>query len=271
MEQLTPPKDEASARNYIDQLRKNSFDQIERDMEPSLKDESLRDKLTEMAALFPDRRPVSSKVVGIHAFSDANSNSVSVTLEYEFPERWLLADITTKVSNGTVTITGFHVGQIPDSLEHTNRLTLAGKGDDHYMILVMAALSLGLSFYAFVACLRTRMGKKKWLWAILCLGGVGQIGLDWTTGQCSFTPLSVHLGTTAGATAPPYGAWVVWVSVPLGAVLFLIRRERLSGVAIASSQPAPEPPADSQPHDLESGVDEENVAGDAAAQITREE
>jgi hypothetical protein len=219
MNRVTSPQDAAAARNYIDLLRQNKFAQIEKDMDPSLQYLNLRDVLTNMAALLPAQQPVSVKVVGMNTIRESNSSTINATLEYEFPGRWLLANVATKKKDGVVTIVGFHVYQIPDSLEHQNQFTLVGKSFDQYATLFVGTLEVVLSLCAFVVCLRTKMAKGKWLWSIICLLGVGQFGVDWTTGRSSWTALAIHL-PPAGAAAPLYGAWVIYVSVPLGAIVF---------------------------------------------------
>ena len=252
MKMLTSPKDESTARKYVDLLRQSKFDQIESDMVPSLRSEGLRDTLAGMASMFPAERPVSTKVVGIRSFRDSGSTSTGITLEYEFSDRWLLAEVATRESDGVVSIVGFHVAPISDSLEHRNRFTFVGKGAAHYAILFLAVLVSGLNIYAFVVCLRTRLGrKKKWFWAIAAFFEVGTYGVDWTTGQSSLAAFSVHLGTAYGAVASPYGPWVVWVSFPLGAILFLVLRERMVRVD-SSGDPPLQAVADGE-RDSESG------------------
>jgi len=224
MNKMTPQQDESVARNYIDQLRQNKFDQIEKDMDSSISDSDIPGALVKMAAMFPAQDPVSVKVVGVNIFRVPNSSTTDITLEYEFPQKWLLARVVTQKRDGIATITGFHVNPIRDSLENLNKFTLLGKGVAQYTVLLLAVLSSLLSLYAFVVCIRTERGKRRWLWLILVLVGVCKLGVNWTTGQSSFVPLVVWL-PPAGAAAPPYGAWTVYVSIPLGALAFLILRE----------------------------------------------
>jgi len=245
MKMLTSPQDEATAKKYVDLLRQKRFARIEEDVDPSLRSEDLRSTLVEMAALVPSQQPVSIKVVGM--FRELSSSTTDITLEYEFRGQWLLADVATRrPSKGSATIVAFHVSSIPESVEHQNRFTLVGKGTPQYTILFLAALSAVVSIYAFVACLRTNIGKKKWLWAIATLLGVGTVGVNWTTGQIYFTLLAIHL-LTFGAAAPLYGAWVVYSSLPLGAILFLMVRgglresaEKCGELPPDQTEPAPE-------------------------------
>jgi hypothetical protein len=175
--------------------------------------------------MFPAQDPVSVKVVGVNIFRVPDSSTTSITLEYEFPQKWLLASVVTQKRDGIATITGFHVNPIRDSLENLNKFTLLDKGVAQYTVLILAVLSSLLSLCAFVLCIRTKMEKRKWFWLILTLLGVGNLGINWTTGQPFFALLQVRL-IPAGAAAPPYGAWVVYVSLPLGAIAFLIHREK---------------------------------------------
>jgi hypothetical protein len=177
--------------------------------------------------MFPAQEPVSTKVVGFRS-SLGNDGRTEITLEYEFPQKWLLAEVVTQKSGGVTTIVGFHITPIADSLENLNRFTLAGKSTSQYAILSRAVLAPLFSLFVFVVCIKTTMGKKKWLWLIFILIGIGKLVVNWTTGQVFFTPLAIQL-PAAGANAQLYGPWLVYVSMPLGAIIFLTMRRSLTG------------------------------------------
>jgi hypothetical protein len=89
------------------------------------------------------------------------------------------------------------------------------------------------------------MGKKKWLWLIFIVLGIGKLVVNWTTGQVFFSELAIQL-PAGGAGAQAYGPWQVYASIPLGAITFLIRRKRLIGPVEQTQQDAlgtrPPPP-----------------------------
>jgi hypothetical protein len=225
MKTITPPEDEAIARRYTDDLRRSSFDRIEHDLDPGLKDSNMHDTLASMAAMFPAQEPVSIKVVGFRSFL-SDVKRTEITLEYQFPQKWLLAEVVTQRSDEVTTITGFHITPIADSLENVNRFTLVGKGTTQYAVLSLAVLAPLFTLYVFVVCIKTRMRKKKWLWLIFIVFGIGKLIVNWTTGQVLFTPLAIQV-PASGATAQPYSPWMVYVSIPIGAILFLSIRKRL--------------------------------------------
>jgi len=231
MNKMTPPEDEALAKNYINFLRGNKFELIEKDFDPSLKGPNIRETLVSMAALMPAQQPISVKVVGAQvsnlSMNGKNSSNTNITFEYQFPGKWLLVNVATQKKDGGFSIVGFRVTPITDSLENLNRFTLTGKSPLHYAVLMLAILFPLFILCVLVLCIRTKMEKRKWLWIIFIVLGVGQFAVNWTTGQWNLNLLHLQL-LGAGAFSPLYGAWIVSVSLPLGAIVFLFRRKKLT-------------------------------------------
>ncbi len=226
IKKFTPPEDEAIATNYIALLRRNEFEQIEKDLDPSLKSVLTQDTLMKMAEAIPTQNPISVKVIGAQQVRDPGTYQINLTFEYQFPSKWLLINVATQKKDGVSTIIGFNVYPLSDSLENLNKFTLAGKTFLQYATLALAFLIPLFTLYALVLCIRTKMIKRKWLWIIFILIGIGKLTVNWTTGQWNFAPLSFQL-FGAGSFAPPYGAWLISISLPLGAIMFLFRRMNL--------------------------------------------
>ena len=231
---FVPPGAESTARNYFDLLQQGKFDQITRDFDPSVP--NVPGSLAEMASLIPAETPESAKIVGAHTFRSPEYSTTSITLEYQFPSKWLLVDVTTKKTGDISTITGFHVGVLRDSLENLNRFTLSGKSAVQYAILILAICSLVFSFYVLGLCIRAKDVKRKWLWMLFVLAGVGNVAVNWKTGELTFHLISIYI-PCASANRPPYGPWTVAVFLPLGAILFLNRQRRKT--IVAESIPPP--------------------------------
>ncbi len=224
---LTPPEDEVAARNYIDLLRQGEYEQIEENIDPSIKNTDLHDNLVMMNQMLPTGDPAAVRVVGVYIYSGQDSRTTDLTFEYEFPGKVFLVEIVLQKKGLQTTIVEFSINEIPDTLENLNRLTLAGKSPLHYIVLSLAIFLPLFSLYALVLCIRTRIEKRKWLWIIVILLGVGQFSLNWTTGDTSFSLLAVQF-LSAGISASPYGPWTLSISLPLGAILFLLRRRKIT-------------------------------------------
>lgn len=220
VKKVVPQEDEVFARKYVELLRHRAFDQIEPKLDPSISAFGVRNRLVAMADMFPDEEPKSTKVVAYNLHH-------SLSLEYEFPDRWLLVDISVKRVGDYSTITSFRVTPIPDSLEYINRFSLVGKSGLQYVILGLAVAAPIFTFYVLAFCLRTKNQSRKWLWAIFILVGVGKLGVNWTTGALIFTPLAVNIPCGGATTINGlYGPWVVTMNLPLGAILFLRKRSK---------------------------------------------
>lgn len=220
--EVAPQDDEAAARRYFDLLRHKEFDEIEKDVDPGLQ-VGLRGTLTDMAEKFPDREPLSVKVVERSPGRLGDSELVYIGLEYEFPRRWVLARISLRKSQAVAPILGLYVEPMNDSLEHRNRFRLAGRRPEQYVVLMLAAAIELLSFYASIVCLRSKM---PWYWALISLVGMGQLAMNWTTGETSFSLIAARF-PPVGASAPTYGPWTIFITLPVGAVVFLMLRDRL--------------------------------------------
>ena len=232
LQKFSSPEDQALTIHWIDRLRDRDFDAIEKACDPSNQPADLRQRLETMAALLPSSDPTSVTLVGAQTFYTPESKLVNTTLEYNFDGRWFLVNVTTRESNDAKLIAGFGVTPQPASLEDQNRFTLRGKSTAHYLVLAGALAAAILTLYSLVACIRTKALRRKWVWVIFILFGVGKVAINWTTGSVGFVPVAVQL-FSANAAAQFYSPWVVSASLPIGALTFLVYR---------SFRPAPRPP-----------------------------
>ena len=223
---VSSPEDELIVSSYVDLLRQGQYEQIESNLDSSLVDSNIRDTLGKMAALFPAENPQSIKLVGLDVSHGQENPTRNITLEYQFPSKWLLVNIAIERKGDVSKVVGFHVNLIPDSLENLNKFTLVRKSGIQYLILTSAVCSLLFSFYVLTLCVQTNVGRTKWLWILFVLTGVGQLAVNWTTGQWTFTLLSIQL-PCCRAFASPYGPWTVVATLPVGAILFLNHRWKM--------------------------------------------
>ena len=247
LQKFASAEDQATAKKYVDDLRTGRYAEIEAVADPSIKGPTMRGTLEQMAGLIPDEEPSSIKLVGAETTKGPGGTIKNLTFEYGFGDKWLLVNLATQSRADVFTIVGFNV-YLPDgrtvlftlakavgddrwdkaqivaqSLADGNRFGLTGKTPGQYLILALAILLPLLTLYALILCARTKMVRGKWLWIVVILLGVGKVAVNWTTGEWQVTPLAIQLLSVSAFTAG-YGPWVVAVSVPLGAILFLFRR-----------------------------------------------
>jgi hypothetical protein len=224
LSQSVPAVDQALAMHYVDLLRTRSFDDLDRAAVPNVRGPRLYAALLKMTETLPEQAPTSTKLVSAQVTTEPEGTKTSLVFEYEVGDRWLLANVALLRKADAVQLAGLGVRAIPESLEQFHRFTLAGKSARHYLVLALAVAFPLLTLIALVACIRARMGWPKWLWVVFILIGFGRYSLNWTTGETQAVPLALQ-PFSAAASAALYSPWVVSVSVPLGALAFLLYRK----------------------------------------------
>ena len=231
LRKIAPPAQQDIARSYIEQLRNRNFADIEKAADPSIAAQLAGGTLEKMADIIPKGAPTSVKLVGANRFSsEQDGTTLNLTYEFQFPGQFLLINLAKKTKDGMETIVGFRVLPLPRSLEEQNRFTLANRSALQLGVLAAAVMATAFTLFALVVCIRTKLARRKWLWILFILFGFGKIMVNWSTGQWGFTVLAVQL-FSASATAASFGPWIIAVSLPVGAVVFLSRRKRLAMTA----------------------------------------
>ena len=232
IQKFTSPEEQATAKQYIEQLQNRDFSAIEHIVASGIAGPTLESTLTKMADLLPAGPPTSIQLVGAHRMSSLSdgSTTVDLTFEYRFGDRFVLADLATKTTQSKLEIIDFHIQPEGESLAARNRFTLAGRTPLQYIVLVYAVVVALFTLGVLVACIRTTIRRRKWLWIIFILLGFGKFSVNWVTGQWRIELLAVQV-FSAGSYADLFGPWIISVSVPLGAIWFLFSRRRLQETA----------------------------------------
>ena len=216
--------DAVFARESMALLLQKDIDAITRRMAPELQTQVTADVLAKVLAEVPSGAPDQPLLVGYSSFvSDGVSRSL-VSLQYKFPDAYLLAQVQVAFAGAEPAITSLRVQRLPDSLQRLNAFHFAGKSSRHFVVLALAILVPSFIVATLVLCARTPLPKRKWLWMLFVALGVGKISLNWTTGMMGFSPLSLQLLGAGAVAATSYAPWILSVSMPLGAMLFLLRR-----------------------------------------------
>jgi len=222
--------DAAFAKQIYGDLRSNNWTAIKAIADTNLGKQDLRSFVATASSYIPRDPPKSERVVHWGTRNNFRNGQMtyqgsSVTFEYEYSDRWIEAYATWRVVDGNRVLEGFGVYPHSAPLDVINRFSLSDKSFRHLVIFVSAIAMPVFSLFAFVVCLRTPMTRKrKILWAIFTLIGVGQVSLDWTSGQYSFHPANFMLFSSGFFRADAFSPYVISVTIPLGAIIFLVRR-----------------------------------------------
>jgi hypothetical protein len=246
IDRFVPKAEDAVARRVLEQLQRGEIDSVLPLMSQDLGSaDSIRAGLRAVAETFPGGPPTTLRVIGAYTNSYFNFGNtghesgtrVSLTYEFEFPKRWLVATILIRNTAGKLIIYGLHARPTTDSQEHLNAFSLRGKPLGHFVMLFATLAVPVFVLLVLLVLLRTKVPRRKWAWALSIILGFGVTSFNWTTGQTSFNPFQFLL-LGAAWVKPLNGAVTLSVAAPVGAVVFLLKRH-----AWRSTQPKPSPPA----------------------------
>lgn len=218
---MAPDDDEKLALDCLVSLRQREFDHIMIYLHPDLLEPGYEADLGKLADILTQSQSLSFELVGVNVFSMDKKRRSDLTYQFQFANEWVLANVTIDTVDDFKRIVGIHIQSLSESLEETNDFTFGGKSARHYIFYTLAILIPLFIIGSLVLCLFTKM-RKKWLWAIFIIFGFVTVSLNWTTGQIDFYLLSFQILGASKLKYGTYAPWILSVSFPLGAVLFLL-------------------------------------------------
>ena len=218
----------------LERLAAQDYAAIEAAFDPRVKQTDMRQALQQVHAVLPKGAPLKREPMHWNFQKHLNNAGegtgdriANVAIQYAYPSsRWILVSATLSGEPGNFRLTGFHVQPLSASLADINAFTLQGKGMSHYLTLLMGLASVGIALLAFVACIRTKGLKRKWLWALCTLMTVSSFTLNWTSGESGFQMLRASFLGWGVLRAGWMGPWMITIPFPLGALVFLWRLGR---------------------------------------------
>jgi hypothetical protein len=223
---LVPKEEAAFAKNYSQKIQTKDFAYVKSMLDPSLSSQTSEQDLLKIANYFPSGKLLSTELIGsqVNTFNSVWQGNFSY--EYHFENGWALANVVLRRNENKLIVVGFHVYQTKASQKELNKFTLQGKSILQYTILAGSTLIPLFILASLIACVKTPIPKKKWLWIIFILGGIGTISTNWTTGEYGFKIVQYQLFGSAAVAASEYSPWVITAGFPLGAIIFWFKRNK---------------------------------------------
>jgi hypothetical protein len=142
----------------------------------------------------------------------------------------LLVFAQTVMDGSSALIMGIHWEVAPLDLRDRFPFVWTGVSPLHYLVLAASVTVPLFMLYALGLCV-LRRPPLWWLWIPFILVGVSKFSVVWTPGplgdeHVGFVLRSLQLLGVSLVKSPPYEPWVLGVSFPLGAFLFLVRYVR---------------------------------------------
>ncbi len=215
------------ARTYLSTLREGDVLKAESLHVAEAKTPEIRTQLEE-AAEGLKKDPRSVELVGFNVKTSADQKLTMLNYQVELPDSWLLISVDVKVVGDEKGILGLGIHPMvdPQVQRAANAFKLSGKSAMHFIILALAVAVPLFILYAVILCARSKT-RRKGLWIAFILLGIGTLVMNWTTGEIMFQPTVFQL-FGVDFSRKYYGPCLISVSFPLGAILFLLKRKKLS-------------------------------------------
>ncbi|HST60927.1 MAG TPA: hypothetical protein VLK84_19650 [Longimicrobium sp.] len=225
IERMVPDAEDAYARAQIEALARGSTMDLERDLDPSLRTAQTDEQMRAMVTAIGRRRIEGVEVIGYQGMNFNGTERRSITYQLRLAGGWAVAHVASRTEGGRRIVEGVSVTQIPEPLQRTHAFRLSGRSLAHYVVLGLSLLVPLLMIYAAALVFRMPL-RRRWLWVLACVVGVGKWSLEWTSGHSLFNLINFQL-LGAGFLRPSvYAPWVLSVSLPLGALYIIGRYHR---------------------------------------------
>jgi len=230
LQKFIPKDDDATARSFIKLVQTGEYGLAEQMLAPKVRGNQANDELVKIHELLDQGQPVEILTIGFNTtiFRTLSQETKKTNLVYQFQFRhtWVVGNVLLSRESDATYVLGAHFHPVRDSLEVLNRFTFDGKTPLHYTVLAFCFLIPAFILYALVVCIRSPV-RRKWLWIIFIVLGLFEFRFDWTTGLYDFKPISLLLFGVGVVQSSPYAPWVFELALPIGALVFLMRRRKL--------------------------------------------
>ena len=219
IKKATPPAADALAREFISSLIKKNAEKAEKLIEPTIRTEA-QPKLKSLVELLSASEPKEVKIIGVRGQKKADQKMFQLSYQIYYEKSWVVASIAIVETLKDRFIFSVRMDPLKAPLEKLYEFKLFGKSFVHYLALLFFILIPLFILYVLAQCLKLP-GNKKWIWVPFIILGFVSFHLDWSTGRAFLQPLSV-LFFGISFMKQKYGPAIFSVSLPLGAIAFLV-------------------------------------------------
>ncbi len=224
-------KVDKQARTFIDYMLHEEYDKAMKVFDPEFVNEDTKPTFIKVHTYLEKGNLISIELINARwtkiMSNEGDYKIHDLAYQLHFKNGWIVAEVIVKKQGNKFTIYGFHVNEIPNSLKDLNAFSLKDKSFFHYMFLAYAIIIPIYVILSIIFCAKSKI-RKKWLWIIFILLGIGGISINWTTGQILVNILSVNLLGAGLLRSGLYGPWMLRLGFPLGAIMFFIFYKRIS-------------------------------------------
>lgn len=174
---------------------------------------------------------------GISSNAGVSSN-YKFTYEYQLQKSTALFALDVKDNHEKLSLSAFEGKFIDAQISESTKFTFAGKSIVHYTFAFLLIVVPLFIIATFIVMLKTKIKtNKKIMWGfIILLLAFPRFALNWNTGDIDFKLLNFSILGGGAIKESIYAAWYIYFSLPIGAVIFWIKRRDLQNESILDEE-----------------------------------
>jgi hypothetical protein len=140
-----------------------------------------------------------------------------------------LAQFNIRRQQGSAQITTVLINRIDRPVAEIGAFRLTDISFVNFLVTALAIAAFAITIAAILRVWRSGLFRRRWLWILGCLSGLGQISTLWGSTNISFTPIYVQF-LSAAAIKTFLNPWQISAAIPAIAIWALLRhRKRKDG------------------------------------------
>ena len=187
--------------------------------------------LEKYLSYFENNDKLDVKIVEYQEYPMNNNKMVNIAYQTNYLNKYIISLFEIAKINNIPYIVGLRFRESNVSMIRLNSINLSEKSERnkisrHYTLLFLGSAILVFILVVFIICLFTKISKKI-LWLFFIFVGLGNITLNWTNGEFFQNLFTINIPTISFWQYSPYHPCILKISFPIGAVLFLIKRNKI--------------------------------------------
>ena len=216
------PERDAQARDVYEHVRLGDFAALRSSMTDAANANTTDEQLQAMREYAALDAPSETRVLSWRWNATGDLAAYEVVHEYDHQQKVVqFSALMVRQGEGPWLVERVHINHFSPAEAALAAFTLQGKTPLHYGVLALAVL-------APLFCLITAVvagWRRRWVWMIVSLFGVGQLTLNWATGAAEFHVAQFALLGAGYAKGPgALDPWIILVALPIPALLFWLFR-----------------------------------------------
>jgi hypothetical protein len=189
-----------------------------------------RQLIIKVSGYLENKKLASSRIINVVQQTGlrGGENRTDTHLEYEyvFGPDYVYFTVDLRKEDGAFKIFKFDAGRSNVSIFEANKFTMSGKSFMQYLFLALGISLIIFKAVTLFAAIKTPMPAKG-LWIAFILISCCTFSIDWTTAETSASLLRIGIIGAGMSKTSLVGAWIVHVSIPLGATIFWWKRMKI--------------------------------------------